>query len=95
MTKSQSEIRDIITNNVRAEQRVRAWILSYPQNASSSSLADGTALSGRPVRWQWAPWERGGLKDSLCDIDVEFSDGHRQMITPADLPYVEKSDRTA
>jgi hypothetical protein len=63
-----------------ARSRVYAWIRSYPLNATSSVLGDGSRVPGRPVGWAWA------IPGTVEFLVVEFSDGHKQYLSPADLP---------
>jgi len=65
-----------------ARERVFAWIRSHPLNASSCALADGSHVPGRPVGWAWA------IPGTVEFLVVEFSDGHKQYLSPADLPDV-------
>ena len=63
-----------------ARERVYAWIRSYRLSASSCALADGSRVPGRPVGWSWA------IPGTVEYLVVEFSDGHKQYLSPADLP---------
>ena len=63
-----------------ARSRVYAWIRSYPLNANNCVLGDGSHVPGRPVGWAWA------VPGTVEFMVVEFSDGHKQYLSPADLP---------
>jgi hypothetical protein len=63
-----------------ARSRVYAWIRSYPLNATSCVLGDGSHIPGRPVGWAWA------IPGTVEFLVVEFSDGHKQYLSPEDLP---------
>jgi hypothetical protein len=63
-----------------ARERVYAWIRSYPLSATSSALGDGSRVTGRPVGWAWA------IPGTVEFLVVEFSDGHKEYLSPADLP---------
>jgi hypothetical protein len=63
-----------------ARERVYAWIRSYPLSATSSVLGDGSRVPGRPVGWAWA------IPGTVEFLVVEFSDGHKQYMSPEDLP---------
>jgi hypothetical protein len=63
-----------------ARERIYAWIRSYRLNATSSVLGDGSRITGRPVGWAWA------IPGTVEYFVVEFSDGHKQYLSPADLP---------
>jgi len=63
-----------------ARKRVFAWIRSHPLNADNCTLADGSHVPGRPVGWAWA------VPGTVEFMVVEFSDGHKQYLSPADLP---------
>jgi hypothetical protein len=63
-----------------ARSRVYAWIRSYPLNATGCILGDGSRVPGRPVGWAWA------IPGTVEFMVVEFSDGHKQYLSPADLP---------
>ena len=63
-----------------ARERVYAWIRSCPLSATSSTLGDGSRVTGRPVGWAWA------IPGTVEYLVVEFSDGHKQYLSPAELP---------
>jgi len=63
-----------------ARKRVFAWIRSCPLNANNCTLGDGSHVPGRPVGWAWA------VPGTVEFMVVEFSDGHKQYLSPADLP---------
>ena len=63
-----------------ARERVYAWIRSCPLSATSSTLGNGSRVTGRPVGWAWA------IPGTVEYLVVEFSDGHKQYLSPADLP---------
>jgi len=63
-----------------ARERVFAWIRSYPLNATTCVLGDGSCVPGRPVGWAWA------VPGTVEFLIVEFSDGHKRYLSPADLP---------
>ena len=74
-TASNEQVRKAIEINVATEARINAWVDSQ------------AGQDPHPVRWDWAPWERNGSRrDSFCDIQVTYSDGHGKLIIPADLP---------
>jgi hypothetical protein len=63
-----------------ARERVYAWIRSCPLSATSSTLRDGSRVAGRPVGWAWA------IPGTVEYLVVEFSDGHKQYLSPVELP---------
>jgi hypothetical protein len=76
----QQSLPDIAALADEARMRVFAWIRSCPLNATSCALGDGSRIPGRPVGWAWA------IPGTVDFMVVEFSDGHKQYLSPADLP---------
>lgn len=66
------EARQLVEAQVRAEQRVRAFVKSRDDID----------------RWEWPVWTKGNRKDSLTEVELVYTDGTREFMAPVDMPEV-------
>lgn len=69
---SNDDARQAVERSVHTEQRIADWFQAM------------AAADPRPVRWTWADPD-DPRRDSLAEIDIEFSDGHHELALVADL----------